>query len=331
MMMRFLLAFCLFASLSSAVLAEPFEFSSRTYAGFGQLLRQETSGEVSIKAILDVPPGTGPHPVLVVAHSCAGLNASGHGEKLIRDAAREAGFATLLYDSFDPRNWQNVCTGSAGPAGTPSVIADAFAALDALSADGRFRKEGIFIAGASMGGMTSWFSALEPLRNRLVKSNARYAGHSAFYPSGDHGFIADKVFAGGDVLVMFGQDDDWTPPKRVRLMMERQKSYSKVETPEIRFVDYEGARHGWLNVDIRNAKNLPMASTRLNCPIIYYQLSDTVHLLWVDGREMEAPIAALGKHLSGCAVPGVTIEGNMAVTAKSLAEMTSFMKRVLGK
>ena len=329
---KFLLAGLLFLAMAAVAKAEPLEFPSRTYGGFPQLMKGEPSGDVVIKAILDFPPGPGPHPALVVAHSCAGLNASGHGERAIIETASKAGFATLAYDSFDLRGWQNVCTGSAGTAGSPSVIADAFAALQALAKDGRIRKDAIFVAGASMGGMTAWFTALEPLRQRLVVGDLRFAGHSAFYPAGENGFIADKVFAGGPILVMFGLDDDWTPPKRVRLLMKSQLAYSKEPPPEIRFVDYEGARHGWLNVQMRTVKYLPSASSRLHCPLVFTgQGLAANHLIWVDGREADAQPSEMKQHLSGCAVPGVNIEGSVSVTEKSLAEMTAFMKQVLGR
>ncbi|CAA6606244.1 exported hypothetical protein [Rhodospirillaceae bacterium LM-1] len=330
--MRNLLLACLFILLPGlSASAETFEFTSRTYAGMPQIQKGEPTNEIVIKGILDVPSGSGPHPALVVAHSCGGWTASGRGEQLILDAAKQAGYATLVYDSFDPRGWQNVCSGTAGAAGTPSLIADAFTALNALSKDSRIRKDAIFIAGASMGGMTSWFAALEPLRRRQVEGDLRFSGHISFYPSGDHGFIADKVFAGGPILVMFGLDDDWTPPKRVRLMMERQKAYSKEAPPEIRFVEYENARHGWLNLDVRSVKYLSMASSRLNCPLVYYGGASSNHLIWVDGREMDVPFSETGKHLAGCASSGVTMEGNAAITAKSLAEMVSHMNRLLGR
>lgn len=331
MMIRSLMILCLLASIVPAAKAEPFDFASRTYAGMPQLLRGEAGAEITVKGILQVPDGSVPHPALVVAHSCGGWTASGHGETKIIEAARKAGFATLVYDSFDPRNWQNVCAGTTGPAGTPSVVADAFAALSALAKDSRIKKDAIFIAGASMGGMTSWYTALEPLRKKLVSGDIRFAGHSSFYPSGDHGVIADKAFAGGPVLVMFGLQDDWTPPKRLRLMMERQIGFSKEPAPEIRFVDYEEARHGWLNVEIRSSKYLPMASSRLNCPLVFYGKSDTNHLVWVDGREMDVPFSETVKHLTGCNTSGVTMEGSVSTTEKSLAEMTAFMKRVLGQ
>ncbi|MBF0168549.1 MAG: dienelactone hydrolase family protein [Alphaproteobacteria bacterium] len=312
--------------------AESFEFTSRTYAGFYQLLRGEASGEVTIKAALALPASSGPHPVLVVAHSCDGWSGAGHGEALILEAARSAGYATLVYDSFVPRAWSNVCSGGAGAAGSPSLISDAFAALEALAKDDRIRKDAIFIAGASMGGMTSWFTALEPLRRRLVSGDLRFAGHSSFYPSGEHGFMADKVFAGGPVLVMFGLDDDWTPPRRARLMVERQMSYSKVPPPDIRLIDYENARHGWLNVQMQGVKQLPSASSRLNCPLIFMGQSLAAnHLIWVDGREMDVAPSDMKSHLATCAMPGVTIEGSREATNKSLSEMIGLMNRIAGK
>jgi len=145
---RFWAFLFLFSAFTQPVLAEPFEFASRTYGGFPQLMRGEVQAEISLKAILEVPPGPGPHAALVVAHSCAGWGGVGHGEKMILDAAREAGYATLIHDSFGPRGWKSVCTGEAGTAGNPSVIADAFAALEELSKDPRIKKDAIFIAGA---------------------------------------------------------------------------------------------------------------------------------------------------------------------------------------
>ncbi|TAN50627.1 MAG: hypothetical protein EPN26_09885 [Rhodospirillales bacterium] len=319
----------LLSAFTQPVLAEPFEFTSRTYGGFPQLLRGEVQAEVTLKAILEIPPGPGPHAALVVAHSCAGWGGIGHGEKMILDAAREAGYATLIHDSFGPRGWKNVCSGEAGTAGNPSVIADAFAALEALSKDPRIKKDAIFIAGASMGGMTAWFAALEPLRQRLVTGGARFAGHSAFYPAGGNGFIADKVFTGGPVVVMFGLDDDWTPPKRVRLMMERQMAFAKEPQPEIRFVDYAGARHGWLNVQMQDVKFLPKASSQLNCPLIFTgQGAAFSRLIWADGREMDVAPTDVRKYMADCAIPGVTMQGHVDVTRKSLDEMIALMNRV---
>jgi dienelactone hydrolase len=313
-------------------LAEPFEFPSRTYNGFYQLLKGDASGEVTIKAALEIPAAPGPHAVLVVAHSCAGWSGAGHGENLILEAARAAGYATLVYDSFVPRGWSNVCSGTAGAAGSPSLITDAFSALEALAKDDRIRKDMIFIAGASMGGMTSWFTAIEPLRRRLVTGDLRFAGHSSFYPSGEHGFVADKVFAGGAVLVMFGLDDDWTPPKRARLMVERQMRYSKAPLPDIRLIDYENARHGWLNVQMQGVKQLPSASSRLNCPLIFMgQDLPANHLIWADGREMDVAPSDMKSHLATCAMPGVTIEGSREATRKSLSEMIGLMNRIAGK
>jgi len=98
-----------------------------------QLLARATTGAVTVKATLGFPEQMKDrYPAVIIVHTLAGYRDANEG--YVAAELRKAGFATLTYDSFASRG----TTGGAlqgSPGYLPIGIADAYAALQLLSAD----------------------------------------------------------------------------------------------------------------------------------------------------------------------------------------------------
>jgi len=116
--------------------AETLTFQSATYSSFRQLFTDTPPDTlVEVRATLGFPAAvSGRVSAVMVLHSLAGYREQNKGWHAA--ALREAGFATLTYDSFAAREMGDLVTGSPRQRPPyPSALADAFAALSALARD----------------------------------------------------------------------------------------------------------------------------------------------------------------------------------------------------
>ena len=153
------------------------------------------------------PAGTGPFPVVIGLHGCAGLYRHS-GEINLRESdwsqrLTSAGYAVLLVDSFGPRGIKTLCN-ERERALTPAGRArDAFAAIDWLEKQGFALKQRIALIGWSNGGSTALRVAGAPEAKRLRHVIAFYPGCRAILKRGWQ--------AQTDTAIFQGLADDWTP------------------------------------------------------------------------------------------------------------------------
>jgi dienelactone hydrolase len=326
----FALALFLVGGPAWAQSTQPIDLASATYENYGLLTRGQSRAAVTIKATLHLPAGEGPFGAVVVSHSCGGWTDSGHSERAIIDAFLKRGWAALIYDSFVVRDWRNVCAGTAGSAGGPSLIADAYAGLAALAAHPKIRPERIVNAGASMGGMTAHDTAYESYRQRLAGS-ARFAAHIAYYPAVGSGFERPNPYSGAPILVLLGEADDWTPAERTVRFLEVQKKYAG-QVPEIVTITYPHAQHAWLNLGMRGPVRNNGGRNALRCPLLFLTGGSDMLLVLADGSERRAQGRdAIMSHFGSCWTYGVTMEASESVARQSFADSFAFLERVLGK
>ncbi len=153
------------------------------------------------------PAGTGPFPVVIGLHGCAGLYTRS-GEINARESdwsqrLTSAGFAVLLVDSFGPRGIKALCNDrerSLTPAGRAR---DAFAAIDWLEKQSFALKQRIALIGWSNGGSTALRVAGAPEARRLRHVIAFYPGCRVILKRGWQ--------AQTDTAIFQGLADDWTP------------------------------------------------------------------------------------------------------------------------
>ncbi|MEQ9257847.1 MAG: dienelactone hydrolase family protein [Roseovarius sp.] len=190
----------LLALISATARAEPVSIpASSTHRG----------GALALPGDLRLPEGTGPHPAVVLIHGCAGLTPP-VVEGLARHARalNAAGFATLVLDSFGPRELAGgtVCQSFDRLADARRYrlrdVEDARAFLDAQPAiDGR----NIFLMGQSNGGSVAIRASQRERRS--------FRAIAAYYPwCGAFLRMGAKAELSTPLIVFGGTADDWVPP-----------------------------------------------------------------------------------------------------------------------
>lgn len=169
-------------------------------------------------------------PSVVALHGCGGPFPSRDGQW--RDLFVAEGRAVLLPDSFGSRGLGSQC-GQRSRGVSPGGVrrTDTVAAVEWLAAQPDTPKGGVVVVGWSNGGSTVLAAAAEG-----VMPPGLVRGFVAFYP-GCRVYAEKPGWApSAPMLIVMGEDDDWTPAAPCRTLAERFPD-------RIRLVLYPGAYH----------------------------------------------------------------------------------------
>lgn len=174
------------------------------------------------------PAGSGPFAVVVIMHGCGGPG--GHHEWIGR--LNDWGYATYYIDSFTPRHLQHVCAERQFKG--VERVDDAYAALAHLRTRSDVRGDRIGLIGFSHGAAAT--AAVVRADNAAKASIPPFAAAVAYYG----GCTNQKVQLATDLLILFGESDDWANVKACRPMLARQ---DKATRDRLTIVTYPGAYH----------------------------------------------------------------------------------------
>ena len=180
------------------------------------------------------PEGSGPFPAVVLLHGCGGIALTHHGwaERL-----RRWGYVALLVDSFGPRGETNVCD-------TMNVdvqyarMPDAYAAYAYLAGQSLVASARIGVIGWSHGGSTTLYAVDDVYLSKLGRDRFRVA--IAFYP----GCLLRLQRLNAPLLILIGDEDDWTTAARCRRM-----EVDPGEPHRVSLKVYPGAHHGFDRIE----------------------------------------------------------------------------------
>jgi dienelactone hydrolase len=170
-------------------------------------------GDVTLKAVLFRPEGTGPFPAVVALHGCGGLNdRTGALGVRYRDWGlhlAKAGFAVLYPDSYGSRGLGAQCTVRNRPIRSDRErVADANAARRWLQNQPWVKPDHVSLIGWSTGGISTLW-AVRP--QTAVKDDGRdFRSAVAFYP-GCRRLDTTAWSARVPTLILAGGADDWSP------------------------------------------------------------------------------------------------------------------------
>ena len=154
---------------------------------------------------LALPPGAGPHPVVIVLHGCGGLGPNQHAWA---DRLAGWGYGSLLLDSLRPRGVASVCAPDRQPLVTRFDRAgDVIAAVRWLQTQPGVDGARIAVLGESHGGGTAATLANEPFARQeggLIKAVVDYYGPCR----------QPERYGGVPLLALAGEDDTWSDPAR---------------------------------------------------------------------------------------------------------------------
>jgi dienelactone hydrolase len=184
-------------------------FDSRTMGFIDEIAHPDTAPAQPITASLmmpkHVPPGTRV-PAMVLLHGGTGQGAQ---DWFYARMLNEWGIAALAVDSFGKRKVTQTIYDQAAVT-EASIIADAYAGLNMLSADPRIDPQHIGVVGFSKGAGPALLAGLERFRTRLAHGGNRFALHVAFYPWCGFSFM-DETATGAPLLILSGGRDRVTP------------------------------------------------------------------------------------------------------------------------
>jgi dienelactone hydrolase len=208
-----------------------------------------------IPVTLSIPEGPGPFPAVVILHDCSGLGprSSGAPGRWARELVAR-GYVVLLPDSFATRGYEaGVCT-VAPSRGRVAVsperrARDAYAALAYLRAlpvvDGRR----VGVMGGSHGGTTTLAVMAAPASDDPSSARDRDGGFAAGVALYPRCASRGARLAGGTdvyrpvapVLILIGENDDWTPAGDCRALAEASQAAGYPVTIKV----YPGAHHAF--------------------------------------------------------------------------------------
>ena len=218
-----------------------------------------------IPAVVSKPLGTGPFPAVVVLHDCAGAgpHGSGMGDRWTRELVQQ-GYVVIQPDSFSSRGFEHgVChipvKDRKDLRDRTTRVKDALGALAYLRTlpyvDGRH----IGVMGGSHGGSATL--GVIAAQDKLVGAGQGFTAGIALYPGCEGGWgqgvgvkrtprkgpgphvysHAGPFNPGAPLLILAGEQDDWTPAGFCRELTEASKNASF----PIRLKVYPEAHHSF--------------------------------------------------------------------------------------
>ncbi len=194
-----------------------------------------------LAATLTLPPGAGPHPVVILLHGCGGPSS---GQRLWVDRLEGWGYGSLLLDSFSARGVKTVCAPAMQQLVTGSDrSADVIAAARWLQGVPGVDGERLAVLGESHGGGTAMRVAsgrMEASENGLIKGVVNYYGPCRDPAS--HGTVP--------VLALAGTDDTWGNPVKTCAAYAAAVAGQQPVTVQA----YAGVVHGFDNPGLVNRR-----------------------------------------------------------------------------
>ena len=304
---------------------EVVQLKSGDYSDFRQVFTPRVANPtVTVVARLSFPRQVRDrYPAVVIVHTIAGYQESNEGWYAAK--LRNAGFATLTYDSFAARGMSQaaVIASSTGPPWA-SAVADAYAALQLLATNPKIDASRIGIVGFSFGGEVAHLTATRRLRSVLVPGQLQFAAHVAFYPAGVYGAAASEdAYTGAPILMLLGEKDDNLPIAKVKSYL----SYAaeRGHRPPIELVIYPGAYHAWTVPSLEILRFYPQYGSTRKCPFILF--GSAAPTLLIEDQEKPFDLNSLQTCMNQG--QGYSMVYDAAVREKSADDSVAFLRKHL--
>jgi dienelactone hydrolase len=181
------------------------------------------------------PGGEGPFPAVVLLHGCGGMVSESAQKKHNTWASRLAswGYVTLQVDSLSPRNKTNIC-GKPFDVHPFERMYDAYAGKSYLESLSYIDDKQIAVMGWSHGGWVTFYSVDKQNLGKIISDP--FKASIAFYPWCSRSITQ----LSSPLLILIGEEDDWTPADRCKNIQLVLKTPYKV-TLKV----YPKAHHGF--------------------------------------------------------------------------------------
>jgi len=276
----------------------------------------QATTQTTVTGTLSFPKDVvGKVPAMVILHGEEGIR--GYREYKYSDLLNKLGIATLVVDSYTPRNVTETVTRQLRVTAN-MVAADAFAALRLLTSDPRIDATKVGVLGFSKGGTASLNAAFEAVRQEYLKDNTRFAAHIAFYPNCTLQYRTIRL-SGAPILMLVGELDDLTLAAPCQEYAERIEQAGGT----VDLIVYEKAPHWW-DADYP-VQWFCQAENYRQCRL---EIDDQGKIFDMKrGTDVTDP-SALTNYLTQCMTLGATGGRYSPANDKSLQDVTLYLKEL---
>jgi dienelactone hydrolase len=225
---------------------------------------------VKIGGKLSFPGGDAKVPAIVIGYTVGGLKPVLYSRWA--KSLNDAGYATLVVDSFGPRGMHQMWTKGLGAfkGGGSFLTADAFRSLALLATHPRIDPDRIAFVGFSMGGGVANTVLHERFRRAVLGDvPLQFAASVSHYPPCHYNFVEDKP-SSVPLFLFLAEKDDWTPAPACQEYGELLSSRGYKVTTKV----YEGAGHGY-DEDLAS-KYQDLVTSRAACNPLVVNLDEPI-------------------------------------------------------
>jgi dienelactone hydrolase len=138
-----------------------------------------------------------------------------------------------------------------------SMLVDAYRALALLSKHPRLDPKRIAVMGFSKGGFVALYASVQRFQRMWGPADVEFAAYMPFYAFCACSFIDDDKVSNRPMRIFHGTADDWNLVAPCR----EYAGHLGQSRKDVRFVEYEGARHSFDNPLYATPRSFPEAQT----------------------------------------------------------------------
>jgi dienelactone hydrolase len=203
---------------------------------------------------LQLPPGNGRFPAVVLVHGSSGAGAR---EDYWSQELNGIGVAAFVLDSFTGRGIVEMQTDQS-QMGSLSMIGDAYRVLAILSKHPRIDPSRIALMGFSKGGYVALNASLKRFQRMYAPPSVEFSAYIPFYATCFTSYIDEDQVSDRPIRMFHGTADDYVPADSCRQYVKRLQGLGK----DIQRTEYTGARHAFDNPLLPPVRQLPDAQIR---------------------------------------------------------------------
>ncbi len=293
---------------------ERINFTSSDAFEFTQILDGSAHPQ-DIFGDLELPPGDGPFPCIVMCHGSYGWR-SHHLD--YADMFHAMGIATFRPHSFEARGTLEVSTTQIDVT-MAMMICDAYGALELLSMHPQIESTRVAVAGWSLGGGMAVYSAWTPLIEKLGKNGLGFAAHMPVYPA-CHIKTEDDRWSSAPMCILMGEAEDYTPAAPAIEMVDDINAHGG----HAEIILYPDSYHSFDSTD--DVMHLPDVIALP--PVRNITVTKAGRMVSDNGEDLSTREARI-EGFATMSKRGAHIGGNPAMREKAFADAKAFMTKVL--
>lgn len=252
---------------------------------------------------------------MVLMHGSGGVEA---GMAQWVEAFNEIGVATFVVRVFELRGVARTVENQAAVPGAADLT-DAFLALKILAAHPRVDANKIGVMGFSRGGSVAFQTAVEPLRQAVIKNTLKFALHIPVYAGCAQVYWSPQLTK-APMLNLVGAADDYTTAQACEQLAKR---YADAGAP-IRTIKYADAAHSWDAT--YKVLYLSQATSGVPCGIVRWDIESWKITAERTGEVLDP--AKLPEFFKACVKRGAHAGRNEAAYQQSRKDALAFVRGV---